>query len=298
MAVKPGDGICRAIDQTVTDRQLDRGSEIGKVPIAPRRAFRDGLPYRCLQAGEGEIATGAPLERPGQREPLRVAAMGGLRDGGSAGIAEPEQLRSLVEGLAGGIIAACAEHAIFPNPGAHHELRVTAGNQQQQIRKRDAVREPGGQGMRLQVIDRSKRLLRCPGHPLRGHRADDEAPDQPGASRGGNAVELVDANPGLVERAADQLFDMIEMGPRGDLRHDTAIRLVLGQLCADQIGADVRLRGVANDRRGGLVTAGFNAEDDHQTQMAPLGPPGKPRKRGGALGPGRACAQVGSTAAS
>ena len=130
------------------------------------------------------------------------------------------------------------------------------------VRRRDAKK--GNKALTL----RSKRLLRCPGHPLRGHRADDEAPDQPGASRGGNAVEFVDANPGLVERAADQLFEMIEMGPRGDLRHDTAIRLVLGQLCADQIGADVRLRGVANDRRGGLVTAGFNAEDDHQTQMA------------------------------
>src|SRR5205814_6519935 len=125
IAAKPRDGICRAIDQTVADRQLDRGCEISNILIAPTRVFRDGLPYRCLQAGEGEIATGAPLERPGQREPLRVAAMGGLRDGGSAGIAEPEQLRSLVEGLAGGIIAAWAEHAIFPNPGVHHDLRMT-----------------------------------------------------------------------------------------------------------------------------------------------------------------------------
>src|SRR5437763_14986470 len=102
MAVKPGDGIYRAIDQTVTDRQLDRGSEIGKVPIAPRRAFRDGLPYRCLQSGAAEIATGAPLEPPAQRESLRLAATCGLRDGRSAALAAPAHRPSPADGRGGG----------------------------------------------------------------------------------------------------------------------------------------------------------------------------------------------------
>ena len=73
--------------------------------------------------------------------------MGGLRDGGSAGIAEPEQLRSLVEGLAGGIVAAGTELSVMPDPGADQQLRMAARDQQQQVGKIDAVGQPRGQRM-------------------------------------------------------------------------------------------------------------------------------------------------------
>jgi hypothetical protein len=55
---------------------------------------------------------------------------------------------------------------------------------------------------------------------------------------------------------------MIEMGSRRDLRDDTTVRRVLGELRLHQIGADTRPPGtVGDDRHCGLIAAGFDAEN-------------------------------------
>ena len=74
------------------------------------------------------------------------------------------------------------------------------------------------------------------------------AADQPRPGGRGDPVEIAEADPGLVERLRDQPLEMIEMGARGDLRHDAAIGRVLGELRQHQIGADER-------RRPSLTTA-------------------------------------------
>jgi hypothetical protein len=47
----------------------------------------------------------------------------------------------------------------------------------------------------------------------------------------------------------------------GDLGHDAAIRRMAFDLGADDVGADGAR--IVDDRRGGLVAARFDAEDDH-----------------------------------
>src|SRR5207248_5276961 len=85
-----------------------------------------------------------------------------------AGVTETQQLGGLVKGLAGGIVAVRAEHAVLADPGADQQLRVAAGYQQQQIRKADAIREARSQRMGFEMIDRDERLLRRPGDALGG----------------------------------------------------------------------------------------------------------------------------------
>ena len=54
-------------------------------------------------------------------------------------------------------------------------------------------------------------------------RADHDAADQTGAGRGRNAVEIAEAQAGRRHGPADQPVQMVEMGARGDLRHDAFI---------------------------------------------------------------------------
>ena len=72
-------------------------------------------------------------------------------DHGPAGIAEPQQLGGLVEGLAGGVVAAGAELAIAADPGAQQQLGVPARHEQQQIGEGHIVGEPRRQGVRMMV---------------------------------------------------------------------------------------------------------------------------------------------------
>src|SRR3546814_21006808 len=69
----------------------------------------------------------------------------------TAGIAEAEHLRSLVEGLADGVVDRRAEAAIAPDPFHGDELAMTSGDEQQQIRKIDNVRQPRRQRMPFQM---------------------------------------------------------------------------------------------------------------------------------------------------
>ncbi len=241
------------------DRRFARG------PSGPASAI--DLAHRRLQPGEREIAALAPFERPRQREPAGIAIARRVLDRRPAGIAEPQQLGGLVEGFAGGIVAAGAELAIAADPGADQQLGVAAGNQQQQIGKPDIVREPGGERMRFEMVDREERLLRGPGDALCRHRSDDQPADQPGTGGRRHAIELFDARLGFGERAPDQPCDMVEMRPRGDLRHDAAIGRMLGQLGVDQIGPDQRARAVADHRDRSLVAARLDAENSQAACM-------------------------------
>ena len=71
----------------------------------------------------------------------------------AAGIGQAEKFRGFVEGFADGVIQRGAELAVAPNPLDHDALRMTAGEQQQQIRKaglRGAqARQAGGEARGL-----------------------------------------------------------------------------------------------------------------------------------------------------
>ena len=104
----------------------------------------------------------ARTQRTRQREALRIAARGKLLDLRAAGIAETEKLRGLVEGLADGVVHRVAEQHIVADAAHGDDLRMAAGGEKQAIGKIDAVGQPRGQRMRLQMIDREQRLVAAP----------------------------------------------------------------------------------------------------------------------------------------
>src|SRR6185437_7367153 len=74
--------------------------------------FLDREAQRRFEAGERKVATFAPDHRPRQRRMFRLARSGGALDRRTAGIAEAQQLRALVESLARRVVDRRAEPAI------------------------------------------------------------------------------------------------------------------------------------------------------------------------------------------
>ncbi len=146
---------------------------------------------------------------------------------------------------------------------------MPAGDEQQQIREEDAIGQARSQRVAFEMVDGDERLAGGPGDPLRRHRADDQPADQAGTGGSRDAIDLGEVDASLAERQRHQGIEMVEMRPRGDLRHDPAIGRVLGQLGVDQVRPDLRARRWRRDNRSRrLVAAGFEAEDDHRTRGA------------------------------
>ena len=138
------------------------------------------------------------MHRPRQRKARRVAARGLFLDLRAARIAEPEQLRGLVEGLADGVVHRGADAHVIADAAHGDDLGVAAGGEEQAIGKRRRVGQPRGERMRFQMIDRDQRLLADQRDRLGGGQADDDAADQSRPGGRGDAVDRVEAAPGLV----------------------------------------------------------------------------------------------------
>src|SRR6202040_1506275 len=118
-----------------------------------------------------------------------VPVLGAALDRGAAGIRQPQKLRGLVECLADRVVARTADAAILADLFHRHELRMAAGYEEEQKRKVELVREPGGQRMRFEMVDGNQRLADDEGDRLRGGEPDDHAADQARSGRSGDAVE-------------------------------------------------------------------------------------------------------------
>ena len=92
--------------------------------------------------------------------------------------------------------------------------------------------------MAFEMIDGEERLVVREGHRLGRHDAHHHAADQARPAGRGDAVEVGEIEPRLGQRLGDQPVDPLEMGARGDLRHDAAEAAMLGQLAVDDVGED------------------------------------------------------------
>jgi hypothetical protein len=101
------------------------------------------------------------------------------------------------------------------------------------------------------------------GHGLAERQADHHPAHQAGPGGGGHAVQGVEADPRRAHRLGGHAIDGLDMGAGGDLGHHPAERGVLLELGADDRGQDLDAAVLvpAHDGRGGLVAAGFEAED-------------------------------------
>ncbi len=113
---------------------------------------------------------------------------------------------------------------------------MAARRQQDEIGKDDIGGEPRGQGVRLQVIDRDKRLSRREGDPFSSHQSDQDPTDQARPRGRCDAVKLFRRDARFGQSAADQRIDDLDMGARSDLRHDAAEGGMRGDLAHHFVG--------------------------------------------------------------
>jgi hypothetical protein len=112
-----------------------------------------------------------------KRNAVGATREGVLFDNGTTGLAESEQLRRLVEGFAERIVYRGAKANIIGEGANMDELRVPAGDEQQEIRRRDAIGQTDRQRVRLEMVDRDERLALHERKRLRGHDTDEQATD-------------------------------------------------------------------------------------------------------------------------
>ena len=273
-----------AVGQHVGHRRLEGGGQIGgigrlkwRVAVTPQG--RRLVAHRGLETGKGKVAAGAPQHRPGQIEAPRIAAGRRGLEGRATGIAEAQQLRGLVEGLAHRVVQGGAQAPVAADPLDGGELAMAAGDQQQQIGEGHLANQAHTQGMPLEMVDRQERQAARRGDGLGGHDADEDAADQPRPGGRRNPVQIAELESRLFEGAGHQGVQMLQVGPGGDLGHHPAEGPVLVELREHQVGMDAPP--VVDHGRRGFVARGLDPEHDHGRTLAPR----RPNARGGLEGP-------------
>ena len=278
--------VLRPVGQNIGHRRLERRRYIGRRRLRQRaRIGRQQLRNRRLQAGKTEIAPGAPQHGPRQRNPRRALRRQPFQRR-PAGPPQPQHLGNLVERLAHGVIDRGAQPAVAANPLHGHKLAMSAGNQQQQIRKRRTARHQPRQArrqrMRLQMVHRHEA-------PAGGHRhapgqagANDQPADQPRPRGRRDGAKLRRRQPRLVQHLPDQSGKIPQMRPRRDFRHHAAKRHVL--LLAQHRLAQHRAIGRQHGHRR-LVARCFDAQNRpgnwprrHSTESCHASAPGQARR--------------------
>ena len=179
----------------------------------------------------------------------------------AAGVAEAEQPRDLVEGLAGGVVAGAAEAAVAAVGLHQQQLGVAAGDDERERGQRRLLlgQQPVGADVALDVVGGDEGEAAREGDAAGGVEADDERAGEAGAGGGRDGVDAVPAGLGVGQRLADDGDERAQVLAGGDLRDDAAgggVQLLLG-------GDDVRggAAAVDDDGGGGLVAGGLDGED-------------------------------------
>jgi hydroxymethylbilane synthase len=248
-------------------RVLEGISEIGCFRLV---CFFRVQAHSGLETGERKIMLLAMHHRARQREffdrVCRVFA--GRRkffEIGAAGIGQANELRRFIETFAGGIVQRRAPALVSADIFGNQNLRMPAGDQQQQIREFDLVGQARSEGVAFEVIDGEKGNVLRSSNRLAHHHADHHPTDQAGAGGGGDAVEVFKGNPGIAEGCADQRIKMFKMGAGSNLGHYAAKGFMFLELAQDKGGQDIAF--VVDDSGGGFITTCFYAEYVHNSPL-------------------------------
>ncbi len=146
---------------------------------------------------------------------------------------------------------------------------MAAGDEQDDIGKGLRVCHARGERMSFQMVDADEGFVRRPGERLSGGEADQQAADQAGAGGGGDGVDLVERHVGALERAADEMVEIIDMGARRDLRDDAAVGGMFGDLAHHLVGEDfARSVHALADQSGGRFVAGrLDTQNQHEIRV-------------------------------
>ena len=112
------------------------GSNAGSPPRSPR--VRASVSTAVLSPEKRDVEVAGVEHRPRQRDGARPARFGKCGERRTARIGQAEQVRRLVERLAGGVVERVAEQPIAADAGDLEELRVAARHEQRHERERGA----------------------------------------------------------------------------------------------------------------------------------------------------------------
>ncbi len=262
------------VGDDVDHRLLERGAEIGDVLVDKRRDRFGFEPQRGLQARRtrSRLPCGRCIGR-GSAKRVGIAARGLLLDLRPAGIAQAQQLRGLVEGLADGVVDASCRAA------RNRRRRAPRGSGCGRRRRGTGNRETASPSVSRAVSAWASRWLTAiSGLPstsamaLAVVRPTMTPPIRPGPAAAATPSSVVEARCRPRSCACgDDAVERLDMGARGDLRHHAAEGGMLGR-SGDSTTLD-RMRPrpssrALDHRGGGLVAGRLDAEDEHGRLVA------------------------------
>ena len=177
----------------------------------------------------------------GEPEGLRIALFGEFVDHGAAGIGEPHHFGTFIEGFARGVVDGRADDLHFERRVHLYDLGVTAAHQQAEERKVGVGELPVGEieevreDVSLQMVDLHHRDVAGDGEPFGEGDAHHERPEQAGAAREGDGVELVGRDARLLQGGVDHGDDVLLVGPGGEFGNHAPVLHVDG-LRRDDVG--------------------------------------------------------------
>ena len=182
------------------------------------------------------------------------------------GIAEPEQLGHLVEGLARGIIARGSKQGGLRLPLDAEKRRVSARDQERDMGKGRGRRilrvfEVDGREMAAQMVHANDGLGDGVGQGLAHLQSHQKRPHQPGPAGGGYAVEITCLYLGLTQGLAHDLDHGGQVLARGHLGHNATVLGMKQNLRRDDAGTNGLA--VLDDSGRSFVTRGFDSQNQH-----------------------------------
>ena len=170
----------RLRDQRIDDRFLEAARDVGTRRVVEHAAAH-GDDDRRLQPAEAEIEARPVEHRARELEHARAAALGEGRERGPARIAEAEQLRRLVEGLARGVVLGLPQDPVAPDALDFDQEGVPSRHLERHEREvRRARLEGGRQQVTFQVVNADDRHAPGVAERAREAGADQQAPISPG----------------------------------------------------------------------------------------------------------------------
>ena len=255
----------RALDERPHDRALVRRGEIGAAALElVGSEVADRVEERRLEAREREVEPGNARDR--ERVGLGITLARETVELGAAGVAEAEQARTLVEGLAGRVVERRPDAPVAGVIGDVEQERVPAAREQAQERRLDRVRLQVERGhVTVEVVDRDERQAARPGERLGRGEPHEQRPDQARAGRDGDPIHIVEARARLAVRLSQDREHQLEVAPRRNLRDDSAVASMQVGLGGDHVRPDLA---VVRDERGGRLVAGRLERQNHRLDDA------------------------------
>ena len=170
------------------------------------------------------VAIGTGVHRgERKRKGFRGARARQAIDDHTTRVAELEELRDLVEGLAAGVVDCGSEHLDVFHPAHQRDEGVAPGDEKPEVGIVYLVLQVWGVEVGENVVHAHDRDAEPEGKRLREAQPHHEGPGEPRTRGYGDAVDVGGSRPGIFECPIVDVEDPLGMLPRGNFRHDTAV---------------------------------------------------------------------------